>query len=132
MGMGDKKLLLVDDDQELCEELEDIFTDQGFSVETICNGSEALKRLQKEFYDVLVLDIKIPGASGFDILEMLRTEGKGIKTIVLTGRPLNSDLTKNNTAHYKKEEELLAYADEVMNKPFDIDDLIITVKSVVA
>lgn len=130
--MSDKKLLLVDDDQELCEELEDIFADQGFAVETVCNGSEALKRLQEKDYDILLLDIKIPGASGFDILQKLKNENMHIKIIVLTGRPLHSEIAKNNTTHHEKEEELLAYADEVVNKPFDIDDLIITVKSAVA
>jgi DNA-binding response OmpR family regulator len=118
-----KKILIIDDDEEMCEELVDILEDEGFSVKVVFNGIAGKNNLDKEDFDILLLDIKIPGLSGIEILKDLKQKGKKIETIVLTGRPINEVITKYGNK-LDKEEELLKYEKAVINKPFKVEYLL--------
>lgn len=118
-----KKILIIDDDEEICEELVEILEDEGYAVKAVFNGIAGKKRLESEDYDILLLDIKIPGLSGFDILKGLKQKIKKITTIVLTGRPINEMITRYGNKP-DKEEELLECAKDVINKPFKVEHLL--------
>jgi DNA-binding response OmpR family regulator len=128
--MKNKKILLVDDDKELCAGLKEIFSDEGYIIHTVFDGQEAMHILNQEDYDLLLLDIKLPGLTGFDILRKLKAALKKIKIIVLTARPLQKEISENLTESNNEEEDLLTYADAVINKPFDIGMLLKTVRNV--
>ena len=75
-------------------EIAKILKDEGYSVKAVYNGSIGKKQLDNENFDILLLDIKIPGLNGFEILHALKQLGKAIKIIVLTGRPVNETITQ--------------------------------------
>jgi DNA-binding NtrC family response regulator len=77
------KLLLVDDEQDILEFLVRVFRD--CDCETALNAQSALEGLQKQQFDVLVTDIKMPGGSGLDLIETAKTNWPDISIVVITG-----------------------------------------------
>ena len=63
------RILVVDDDQEMCGMLSDVLKEEGFSVLTTNDSLEALKILKKEEFDVIITDLKMKGLKGLDLLE---------------------------------------------------------------
>ena len=122
------KILIIEDDLDLCEALAESFEDEGYEVNHAQNGAFGKNELEKGGYDFLILDIKIPGLNGFEILEWLNKTGNNIKTIVLTGMPLHEEITKYLNEDSPKEAELLQFADRVLNKPVKTQRLIDTLR----
>jgi DNA-binding response OmpR family regulator len=83
-------ILLIDDDRELCELLTDYLQLEGFQVEAVHDGAEAVKLCEKQRYDALVLDVMLPGMQGFDVLRRLRRFSR-IPVIMLTARGDDTD-----------------------------------------
>jgi len=125
----EKKILIIEDDVDMCDVLTEAFEDEGYSVCHFQNGLSGKKELEEKSYDFLLLDIKIPDMNGFDILQWLKNKQKKIKIIVLTGMPLNEELTKYLHTDKSREAELLQYADAVLNKPVKLNILIDTLKN---
>lgn len=119
-----KKILIVDDDQELCEEVAEILVDEGYNVTTAFDGLRGKELIERCDYDILILDVKMPGLSGLDILESVKEKNLGVKVLILTGRPLSAKLPDNKS----KEEEVLKLADAIINKPFKINILLEEIK----
>ena len=78
-------LLLVDDDVDLCQLLEDYLSHEGYQVECCHSAESARERLANEQFDLLILDIQMPGDSGLDLLQQMRPRIK-VPVIMLTGR----------------------------------------------
>lgn len=78
-----KKILLVEDEGGLRELYEEQLTKDGYLVFAVGNGEEAIELAAKNEFDVLVLDIMLPGMSGLDVLARLRTDKKFTDTPVL-------------------------------------------------
>lgn len=83
--MTQEKLLIVDDDAELCELLTDYMSNEGYLVSSCGSAEAARSALEAESYDLMILDIQMPGDSGLDLLQSLRPRIK-IPVIMLTGR----------------------------------------------
>jgi DNA-binding NtrC family response regulator len=66
-------VLVVDDDPDMRALLTDVLSDEGYAVEQVANGAEALIRLRTESFAAIVLDKNMPGLSGLDLLPGLRT-----------------------------------------------------------
>jgi CheY-like chemotaxis protein len=123
-----KRILIIDDDEEMCEELSEILTDEGYAVSSVHNGLEGRNRIANNGYDVILLDIKLPGLTGYDILKSSATVHRKCKIFVLTGRPMNKDFESGNKSCGNDEEDTLKLADGVINKPFDIQKVLETIK----
>jgi len=122
-----KRILVLDDDEELCEEITEILIDEGYRVTTAFDGLKGKRLVEKYDYDILILDIKMPGLSGLDILESIKGQSKEVKVIILTGRPLSKELQEGSICK-DKEEKILRLADGIINKPFDIEVLLNKIK----
>jgi DNA-binding response OmpR family regulator len=83
--MMKSKLLVVDDDELLRNSLVEILTMEGYEVQTVSTGEEALIRLQNEDYDLLLLDLRMPGIDGLDVLREVNRTAPATKVILLTG-----------------------------------------------
>jgi CheY-like chemotaxis protein len=85
--MKEKKplILIVDDSPEIVQSLCSFLQLQGFSVETALNGSEALRKIQKRVFDIIVCDIEMPGMTGLAFLERIRKTGRAQDVILMTG-----------------------------------------------
>ena len=84
------QILIVDDDTELCQLLTDFLQLEGFVVKSVHNGDEALTFYRQHPYDLIVLDIMLPGKQGLDVLRAIRTESN-IPVVMLTARGDDTD-----------------------------------------
>lgn len=107
----ENKLLVVDDEKELSLTLTDIYLRQGYKVETAFSGEEALRIVQSTPFDVILLDIEMPGLSGFDVLKSVKGTHPSTRVIVMTGHK-----------EYERQARLL-HCDEFLRKPFSLDAL---------
>lgn len=124
-----KKILIVDDDEEICDELSEILRDERFQVEAAYDGLKASAMIEKGGYNLIILDLKLPNLSGFELLAMIRKKKILSKVLVLTGRPsLNKKALKELTAQSQEEEIILKLADGIINKPFDVKSLLSKIK----
>ena len=78
------KILIVDDDKTFNRALEFRLTNAGFITETVFEGASALKVIQEKSYDLVVLDLVMPGMSGFEVLAEMRKINTQIPIIVLS------------------------------------------------
>lgn len=125
-----KQVLIVDDDEEMCEELADILRQEGYFVRIVFNGIDGQKNIRKNIYDLALLDIKMSGINGLEILKYAKEANIKAKIIILTGSLSISQLLGENPLYGKvKYETILKLADCVIPKPFDVDKLLATIKS---
>lgn len=85
------RILLVDDDESLCSLLSDFLTMDDFAVDCVHDGNSALDAAQREAYDLMVLDVMLPGTQGLDVLRRLRQRDGAIPVIMLTARGDDTD-----------------------------------------
>jgi DNA-binding NtrC family response regulator len=80
-----EKVLLVDDDVEFLDTLSERMRTRGMEVSTSSSGVEALKKVEREPYDVIILDLMMPGVDGLEALEVLKAKRPELQVILLTG-----------------------------------------------
>ncbi|MDR2179285.1 MAG: response regulator transcription factor [Synergistaceae bacterium] len=114
-----KSILMIDDDVELCTLLEDYFQAEGFSFARAYSGDEGLDMLAEGQYDIVILDVMLPGRDGFEILKAIRSASL-IPVIMLTA--------KGN--HLDRVVGLEIGADDYICKPFDTRELSARVRAV--
>ncbi len=113
------KLLLVDDEQEFVETLADRLRMRELDASIACNGEEALSAIEQEEPDVIVLDLKMPGIHGIEVLKHVKKAYPNVEVIILTG-------------HGGKQDEEAARrlgAFDYVKKPADIDSLVSRVRN---
>ncbi|MBL7191469.1 response regulator [bacterium] len=116
---ADFTILLVDDEKDLLHSLSSVLSRRGFKVDTADNGFNALEKLKSVLVDVVVLDIKMAGMDGIEVLKNIKSRQPNPEVILLTGHP---DVS-NALAGVK----LGAF--DYVTKPPDIDKLIESVIS---
>ncbi|MEW6185318.1 MAG: response regulator [Thermodesulfobacteriota bacterium] len=80
-----EKVLLVDDEVEFLDTLSERMRNRGMEVATSSSGVEALKKVDKEAYDVIILDLQMPGVDGLEALKILKAKRPELQVILLTG-----------------------------------------------
>ncbi len=110
----DNTILIVEDEKELLMTLAEQLSLEGYEIATAADGEEALAALQKKKFSLVVLDLKLPKVSGFDVLKFLKQKSSQSKVIVLTAY---ADL--KNVTMVKD-----LGADDVIEKPYELGDLI--------
>ncbi|MBU2513976.1 response regulator [bacterium] len=116
------KLLLVDDEEELVKTLSERMTMRDFGTDIALNGEEALKIVDNEVPDVMVLDLKMPGIDGMEVLKRIKKHYPEIQVIILTGH--GSDKDEQDSM------ELGAFA--YLTKPVNINLLVAKIKEAYA
>ena len=113
------RLLLVDDEQEFVETLADRLKMRDLDASIACNGEEALSAVEQEEPDVIVLDLKMPGIHGIEVLRRVREAYPNVQVIILTG-------------HGSKKDEEAARrlgAFDYVKKPADLDTLVSRIRN---
>jgi DNA-binding response OmpR family regulator len=129
-----KRIFVVDDDEEICEELSEILKGENFHVDYACDGLKALAMIVKGGYNLILLDLKLPNLNGFEILKTIREKKILSRVLILTGRPLlkKKQDFKELTAPSEEEEKILKLADGIINKPFDVRLLLSKIKGMIS
>ena len=85
------RLLIVEDEKELCNTVAKSLYSAGYEVDTCYDGEEALDYVLTEEYDLIVLDLNLPGMDGMDILRELRMKNEETKVLILSARSQIAD-----------------------------------------
>jgi DNA-binding response OmpR family regulator len=120
--MSQARILVVDDEPDTLGLIELTLQTAGFSVRTAANGDQALKLLLDDTFDLLLLDIMMPGMTGFDLLEILKNRKVDIPPVVfLTAKSRQEDREKGDSLG----------AAAFLTKPTTRGDLLDTIRSIV-
>ncbi|MBN2353728.1 MAG: response regulator [Spirochaetales bacterium] len=111
-----EKILLVDDDRELTQELADLIRAEGFRVDTAASGPEGERLILAGGYGAAVIDFKMPGFDGIELLKRIHRRAPGVRVVIISG---SLDIQKK-----VEKERLQPLVSLVMQKPFDACQLI--------
>lgn len=113
------RLLIVEDEKILCDTIAEGLHSAGYEIDTCYDGDDALEMVLSERYDLIILDLNLPGTDGMTILRTLRAEDAETKVLILSARSQISD----------KVEGLDAGANDYLEKPFHLQELAARVRS---
>ena len=113
------RILLVEDEVRLSQALVEIFQKNRYGIDAVYTGPEGLQYAQSGIYDVVILDIMLPGMDGISILRALREEKNQVPILMLTAKDEVQDRVKG----------LDSGADDYMTKPFSTDELLARVRA---
>lgn len=112
------KILIVDDEKPICDLIDLNLSASGYHCTSVQNGLDAIDRVEKETFDLILLDIMLPGADGYDVIEYIRP--LKIPVIFITAKHEVKDRVKG----------LKLGADDYLVKPFDVVELVARVEAV--
>lgn len=114
------KILIIEDDSILLQNIKDILLEENYSVKTAVEGNEGIKRIISWLPDLIICDIAIPNRNGYQVLETISDNKKTqrIPFIFLTAKVEKDDIRKG----------MMLGADDYIFKPFDISDLLNSIK----
>ena len=108
------RILVVEDEKRLAQNLQELLRREGYTVDVSYDGVSGLDNAQSGIYDLLVLDVMLPGLDGFAVLERLRASGSDLPVLMLTARGELSDRVRG----------LDQGADYYLTKPFQTPELL--------
>ena len=114
------RILVVEDESAIRELIRDSLSLIEIETDGVGDGLEALNRLRRQRYDLVILDVNIPKIDGLALLSKIRDEGSNIPVLVLSARSQRDDITQG----------LKVGADDYLVKPFGIEELILRVKAI--
>lgn len=113
MAVSKRKVLVVEDEEVLRESVRDWLVEDGYDVECVATGEEALARMKAQEFGVVVLDLRLPGIDGLQVFEQAKELKSPAKGIIMTAYPSKETMEK------AKRLGLLDY----LAKPFKVEDL---------
>ncbi|HIP35407.1 MAG TPA: response regulator transcription factor [Crocinitomix sp.] len=116
-----KEILLVEDEESLTEVLTLNLTLEDFKVTQAKTGTEALRYIHNNKFDLIVLDIMLPEVNGFDICEIIRKEKSDVPILFISAKGTSTDRIKG----------LSIGADDYLVKPFHLDEFLLRVKNLI-
>lgn len=112
------RILVVDDEQSICDLIDLNLSSAGYHCTCVQNGMDAINIIEKDAFDLILLDVMLPGADGYDVMEYIRP--LGIPVIFITAKHEVRDRVKG----------LKLGADDYLVKPFDVVELVARVEAV--
>lgn len=113
-------ILIIDDDIELCQLLKKCVENESVTADLAHNGMDGLNRIGQDNYNLIVLDVMLPGMDGFQVLQKIR-KMSAVPVLMLTARIASAD----------KVNGLRSGADDYLTKPFDVEEFIARVLSLI-
>jgi two-component system response regulator RegX3 len=115
-----RRLLVVEDEEAIREGLVDVFVYHGYEVEAVTDGRVGLDRARSGRFDLVLLDVMLPGLDGFAVCEAIRASDRVQPIIMLTARVADEDIVNG----------LRLGADDYVAKPFGVQELVLRVEAV--
>lgn len=120
METAKPRILVVEDEAAIRDGLADVLVFHGYRVDAVADGDEGLKRARSGQYDLLLLDVMLPGRDGFAICDEVRKVDREQAIIMLTAKSSDEDIVNG----------LSLGADDYIAKPFSIAELLLRVRAV--
>jgi DNA-binding NtrC family response regulator len=112
------RILIIDDDENIRKVLQTILEDEGYVVETADTAKKGIERSENAFYNLALIDVRLPDMEGIELLTKLRETKPKMRKIIVTGYPT----LQNAVAAVNKG------ADAYVMKPFDVEKILLTIK----
>jgi len=112
------RILIVDDDENIRKVLTTILEDEGYDVESVDTAKKAIERTRRKFYNLALIDIRLPDMEGIELLTKMKNTTPKIRKIIITGYP-----TLQNAV-----EAVNRGADAYIMKPFDMEKVLEAMK----
>lgn len=106
-----KDIIIIDDDRDLCTLLQESLLQENICADISCNGFDGIKSVKDKEYQLVVLDVMMPGISGFEVLERIR-DMSNVPILMLTAKDDSTSKVKG----------LRAGADDYLTKPFEMEE----------
>lgn len=114
-----RRVLVIEDEPQMRSMLTDNLEFEGYQVTAVASGEDGLAALEHQAFALLLLDVMLPGVSGFEVCEAVRARGTRVPIIVLTARSHERDRVKG----------LDLGADDYVSKPFSVRELLARVRA---
>ncbi|MBV2180236.1 MAG: response regulator transcription factor [Castellaniella sp.] len=114
------RVLLVEDDSMIGEAVQDALKEAAYAVDWVSDGLAALSATDTQRYDLILLDLGLPGKDGQDVLRAIRAHGNPVPLVILTARDALGDRLRG----------LDGGADDYLVKPFEMDELLARMRAV--
>ena len=113
------RILVVEDEKEIADGIQAILKQEGYESDAVYDGDDGIEYIRTLIYDLVLLDVMLPGIDGFEILQTVKSEGIKIPIILLTARSMAEDKIKG----------LDLGADDYLTKPFDSGELMARIRA---
>ena len=121
MNNSDTVILLVEDEENLHEALKLNLELEGYQVVSAMDGKQALKTLQGQYFDLMILDIMLPEMDGIEVLENIRIQNNALPVLILSAKNTSADRVMG----------LKKGADDYLTKPFNLEELLLRVQKLI-
>ena len=112
------RILIIDDDENIRKVLQAILEDEGYIVETVDTAKKGIKKSEKAFYNLALIDVRLPDTEGIELLSKLRNTKPKMRKIIVTGYPtLQNAISAVNKG-----------ADAYVMKPFEVEKILQTIQ----
>jgi PAS domain S-box-containing protein len=106
------RILIVDDDLGICSTLDELLTAAGCAVETVCDGAQALQRIESSGFDIVLTDVVMPNMDGYELYKAIRERFPHLRVLMMTAFHFDKD-------HVIKRSRLEGLEDVIFKKPVD-------------
>ena len=113
------KILIAEDDGELCQLFSDVLTKNGYTVRGVSDGQEALDAMQGDYFDLIISDIMMPRADGYELVSRLRSGGNQTPVLMITAKDAFDDMQRG----------FLSGTDDYMVKPVNVNEMVLRVSA---
>src|SRR6266700_2949362 len=114
-------ILLAEDEENLHEALKLNLELEGYEVSSAFHGNEVLEKVQQEYFDLLILDVMLPGMDGISVTESIRVQNNEIPILILSAKNTSADKVLG----------LKKGADDYLTKPFNLEELLLRVQKLI-
>ena len=111
------KILIAEDDRELCQLFSHVLVKNGYAVTAVDNGKEALNAIEKDYFDLIISDIMMPFVDGYELVSKLRESGNQTPVMMITARDAFDDMRQG----------FLSGTDDYMVKPINVNEMVLRV-----
>src|SRR3954462_1423566 len=114
-------ILLVEDEENLHEALKLNLELEHYEITSAYTGSEALQKIQSEYFDLIILDVMLPDVDGISVTETVRVQNNQVPILILSAKDTSSDRVLG----------LKKGADDYLTKPFNLEELLLRVQKLI-
>ena len=122
--MKKENMLVVEDEEIMRDALVDYFSSEGHKVDTAQNGDTAIDNLDLKDYDIMIIDLRLPGRDGLSVLDEVRKKNPKAKVIMITAYPTvesETEAMKKGAVNYLQKPFELDYLETLIKQSFEVD-----------